>query len=90
MHMLIADVSGSLSLHLRLRLLHRLMKSAMGSSWRCLALVSSIMLTVCRVLKNQLRNSLSSCAQISMVSGSSLVYHSNAFPLSERMNCLTI
>ncbi|GAA0167452.1 hypothetical protein LIER_22383 [Lithospermum erythrorhizon] len=52
--------------------------------------VSSIMLTVLLVLKKRFKNSLSRCAQLSMESGSSSVYHLNAFPLSERTNYLTM
>ncbi|GAA0158058.1 hypothetical protein LIER_38579 [Lithospermum erythrorhizon] len=61
-----------------------------GFSWRCLEPVSSIILNVLLVLKKQVRNSFSSCAQLSMESDSSFVYHLNAFPFSERTNCLTI
>ncbi|GAA0141794.1 hypothetical protein LIER_02852 [Lithospermum erythrorhizon] len=90
MHMLMAEDSKSVSLHPRLRLLHLLMKSMTSSSWRFLALVNSIILTVRLVLKKRFRNSPSSCAQLSMEFGSNSVYHSNAFPFSERTNCLTM
>ncbi|GAA0167081.1 hypothetical protein LIER_22094 [Lithospermum erythrorhizon] len=90
MYMLIADDSESLSLQLRLKLLHRLMKSVTDYFWHCLAPVSSIMLTILLVLKKRFRNSLSSCVQLSMESGSNSVYYSNTFPLSDRSNCLTM
>ncbi|KAL4638514.1 hypothetical protein ACB092_03G151900 [Castanea dentata] len=42
-----------------------------------------------RSLKNRLRNSFSSCSQLSIDSGSKTVYQSKAFPFSERTNCFT-
>ncbi|GAA0161205.1 hypothetical protein LIER_17572 [Lithospermum erythrorhizon] len=67
---LVARCTKSLALYFKFKLPHLLMKSVTGSSFLCLAPVSSIILTVLLVLKKGLKNSPSSNVQLSMEAGS--------------------